>query len=124
MTTQEKKRLHQQKWLSKPGNKERQAERVRAWKQAHKIETRLYKKAWLTKARDTKIVKRLNKQDIGNWSSKICGICLEVIVSDFHIDHIIPLSRGGTHTVENLQLAHPYCNRSKFTKLPEEMKVV
>lgn len=29
------------------------------------------------------------------------------------IDHIIPLSRGGTHTLDNVQLAHLKCNRVK-----------
>lgn len=29
------------------------------------------------------------------------------------IDHIIPLSQGGTHTLDNVQLAHLKCNRVK-----------
>lgn len=33
------------------------------------------------------------------------------------IDHIIPLSKGGTHTWNNVQLAHMYCNSIKSNKL-------
>lgn len=33
------------------------------------------------------------------------------------IDHITPLSRGGTHTWDNVQLAHMHCNRVKSNKL-------
>ena len=38
------------------------------------------------------------------------------------LDHIIPLSRGGSHTWENVQLAHHYCNSFKRDRLLEEIK--
>lgn len=44
----------------------------------------------------------------------ICGICGdEVSPRAFHVDHVIPLSKGGQHSYENVQLAHPICNRRK-----------
>ncbi len=33
------------------------------------------------------------------------------------VDHIVPLSKGGEHTVDNLQLAHFRCNLSKGNRL-------
>jgi 5-methylcytosine-specific restriction endonuclease McrA len=36
------------------------------------------------------------------------------------IDHIIPLSRGGTNTKDNIQAICVQCNSSKGNKLPEE----
>jgi hypothetical protein len=36
------------------------------------------------------------------------------------IDHIIPLSRGGTNTKDNIQPLCVQCNSSKGNKLPEE----
>lgn len=36
------------------------------------------------------------------------------------LDHIIPLSRGGTHTRSNVQLSHLFCNISKNAKIYEE----
>lgn len=36
------------------------------------------------------------------------------------IDHIIPLSRGGTHEAHNLQWAHLRCNVSKGARMPED----
>jgi 5-methylcytosine-specific restriction endonuclease McrA len=47
----------------------------------------------------------------------VCGICLLPIEAEFHIEHIIPISKGGAHTQENLQLAHPVCNLRKGAKL-------
>lgn len=46
----------------------------------------------------------------------VCGICGEdVDPFDFEADHIVPLVAGGFHTCENLQPAHPRCNRAKAT---------
>lgn len=45
----------------------------------------------------------------------ICGICHTPIQEGFHIDHIVPLSKGGAHSYANVQLAHPKCNERKHT---------
>jgi 5-methylcytosine-specific restriction endonuclease McrA len=61
-------------------------------------------------------------------SQSVCGICGRPV--DFSkkfpdpwsatIDHIIPVSKGGAPaSIENMQLAHSYCNRQKSTKLVE-----
>lgn len=42
-----------------------------------------------------------------------CGICKQFIEGDFHVDHVIPLSKGGMHGYINVQPAHPVCNISK-----------
>lgn len=39
------------------------------------------------------------------------------------IEHLIPLSRGGSHTWENTALACRACNFSKSSKTPEEFKI-
>src|SRR4029077_7929174 len=48
-----------------------------------------------------------------------CGICKLPITGKFHVDHIIPISKGGRHILSNLQLTHPRCNQSKSAKLPQ-----
>ncbi|MBA7588687.1 hypothetical protein ES708_30753 [subsurface metagenome] len=50
-----------------------------------------------------------------------CGICGEIINPDLKredkfsltIDHILPISKGGSHTLDNLQMAHLICNSYK-----------
>jgi 5-methylcytosine-specific restriction endonuclease McrA len=50
-----------------------------------------------------------------------CWWCGCVITSrKWHIDHRIPLFRGGTHDPRNLCLSCPDCNMRKHTKLPDE----
>lgn len=52
----------------------------------------------------------------------LCGICGgPVDRHDFHVDHVVPLSRGGEHSYANVQLAHPFCNCRKHNKMiPKE----
>ena len=46
--------------------------------------------------------------------------CLEALDDGYHVDHVIPLSKGGAHAPGNAQLLCPKCNRSKGSKLPDE----
>lgn len=114
--------------LSIDDKRERTRLAVKAWRHNNpdkaKLLSRLHKHARRARVANARVVGRINKKDIENWESRICGICKLSIKGEFHIDHKIPLAKGGLHVASNLQLAHPFCNRSKFTKLPEEMSVV
>jgi 5-methylcytosine-specific restriction endonuclease McrA len=53
-----------------------------------------------------------------------CGICGDkVALNGFEVDHIIPASKGGRHCYENVQPAHPNCNRSKADQMPWEYEL-
>jgi 5-methylcytosine-specific restriction endonuclease McrA len=39
-----------------------------------------------------------------------------------HIDHVIPLSKGGNDTIENVRPSHGQCNIVKWAKMPEGAK--
>lgn len=55
-----------------------------------------------------------------------CAACSVKIVAEsgnpkrFHIDHVMPLSKGGSNWPTNLQLLCEKCNLSKHSMLPEE----
>lgn len=61
----------------------------------------------------------------------ICGICGRPVDKSIKyphplsptVDHIIPIARGGSSDLENLQLAHRCCNRQKSDKLVESKSV-
>lgn len=51
-----------------------------------------------------------------------CGICGDFVPMDaFTVDHIKPLSKGGTYEKENLQCACRSCNLMKQDILPDDM---
>ena len=53
--------------------------------------------------------------------SWVCGLCSLLVDPDAaypdpgsaSLDHVVPLSRGGEHSLSNVQLAHLSCNVSK-----------
>jgi len=57
-------------------------------------------------------VKRVRKQ-----SMAVCYYCQKHCLSgDIHFDHIVPLSKGGAHSVENLCVSCATCNLTKKAK--------
>lgn len=54
-----------------------------------------------------------------------CYLCGKLIPKGHrHVDHIVPLSRGGAHRPSNLAAACDECNRSKNAKLPKEIGIL
>lgn len=50
-----------------------------------------------------------------------CYLCQSFIEKGTeHYDHMIPLTRGGTHTYANIRATHGKCNLQKNNKTPEE----
>jgi HNH endonuclease len=56
---------------------------------------------------------------VRNAARNRCGYCLSpqhLVMARLEIDHIIPLSKGGSSDESNLWLACPICNRYKSDK--------
>lgn len=51
-----------------------------------------------------------------------CAYCGNRISLDFHIDHIIPASRGGSDDIENLVPSCQLCNLTKNDRTDEEFR--
>ncbi len=49
-----------------------------------------------------------------------CWWCFAELGSNYHVDHRIPLSRGGSDGPENIVCACAHCNQTKNAKLPHE----
>jgi 5-methylcytosine-specific restriction endonuclease McrA len=49
-----------------------------------------------------------------------CWYCSKSIKDNYHIEHRIPISRGGSNDISNIVLSCPECNLQKGNKLPHE----
>lgn len=66
----------------------------------------------------TTIVEDVSRDEIIARDGQDCYLCGEwVSIREMTFDHVVPLSKGGTHTPENVKLAHRGCNSRKGAKL-------
>lgn len=47
-----------------------------------------------------------------------CSYCSQELVTNYHLDHIMPISKGGLHTLTNVQYLCQPCNNKKYNKVP------
>jgi len=68
---------------------------------------------------------RIDYKQITIRDRMICGICHKRVASqDLSFDHIVPLSLGGPHFNNNIQVAHRYCNASRGAgRIPAQMRL-
>jgi len=52
----------------------------------------------------------------------LCYYCNKPTGKSYHIDHVIPISRGGSNDLSNIVIACAQCNMRKHNKLPHEWK--
>lgn len=74
-------------------------------------------------ARREAVKSGMTSRELRDWLSyqlMKCAYCLADCALDFHIDHFVPLARGGKHEHENLRIACPTCNLSKSARDPYE----
>ena len=54
-----------------------------------------------------------------------CYLCGKLIPKGHrHVDHVMPLSKGGAHRPSNLAVACDKCNLKKSAKMPEEVGIL
>ena len=120
-------------------NKETIIAKTKAYVQAHKEETkirqrdyhvnhleeaRMHRHTRKARVKGAKI-EQVSATKVYERDSYICGICGEPIDKNLKhpdpmscsLDHIIPLSKGGEHSMANTQPAHLVCNLSKGNRI-------
>lgn len=95
--------------------------RTRAWHKAHPAESAAAKSHSRAKRRALEYATRIDEYGIRQWMKEVrsrefarCHWCgTKVVGKRIVFDHVIPLSKGGTHTIGNLCACCRTCNSMK-----------
>ena len=113
----ERERIYGAKWYAE--NKEHANQVAAAWHIANPNAKRIYKQ-------NRKAQKLLSGGKLSHGlAEKLfklqrgkCPCCGEPLGSNYHLDHIVPLAKGGLNIDSNIQLLRATCNLQKSTKHP------
>ena len=109
---------------------ERRQESASRWRKAHPYET------WSDEAKAAMVAQTRNRRarlqgapgrhtaaDVAAQLERQRGYCYWcgcAVGNGYHVDHVIPLSKGGSNDASNLVISCPHCNTSKNAKHPME----
>lgn len=120
---QEKRAVQRKRWYK--ANPERVNHNRRRWIEANVDKARLMRRAITHRYRARKRAATgahtgddIRRQYVAQNGK--CWWCDQELNGSFDVDHLVPLSRGGSDAPENIVIACQYCNRSKGGKLPHE----
>ncbi len=101
------------KWRGRQGDEYRISDRIRSLNRKRKAGVPL----------TLPIVQQVYEDNIKKYGTLTCYLCMHPIVfRDDSVDHIFPVSRGGTNEYKNLAITHLRCNVKKKDKTIEEYK--
>ncbi len=115
---QEYMREYEPKWRAANSEKRRAA--VKRWRQKNpKRAHHSTQRYWARKHGAEGSHTFSQKQGLLRKQGHRCFYCGESL-AEYHADHFIPLSKGGSDYIENIRMACPPCNLSKSDKMPWE----
>lgn len=103
-------------WTAAPGNRERANAAARARYAANAEARRGARRA--RKAADPEYARKHREYvDPAVVWARDCGVChicdRPADPEDWHLEHVVPLARGGNHSYANTRVSHPVCNLRK-----------
>lgn len=105
------------------GYRDRERAHGKAWECRHPEKAKAHRRATRMKRRArlrASYVEHVDAEVVFQRDGGVCGICRQPVdhASNWHVDHVIPLSKGGAHAYANVQLAHGRCNERKGDQMP------
>ena len=113
------------KWLEKPGNREKRREIHRRYAKNHPEKRAANSARWRALRMNAPVVQKIKRAFVierDNSTCYLCGKRLGDNPRELHLDHVIPLSRGGMHTYDNLKVCCRSCNGRKRMALLSELE--
>ena len=113
---------------------------MKAYREAHKAEIaasgKVYREANPDKILDklarrrarkrgATVVEKVSRVVVYERDAGKCHICVKKAPKrGWHLDHIIPLVRGGEHSYQNVAVACPKCNMRKQAKAGGQLRLI
>jgi 5-methylcytosine-specific restriction endonuclease McrA len=110
--------------------REQNPEKVKAqykrWHQENPQKARDKHQRYVARRRGAERVEKIDRRYVYERDGGKCHICCRSVSSKrFSLDHLVPLSRGGNHTLDNVRLAHIPCNSRRGPgRLPAQLLLV
>ena len=102
-------------------HRDEQAARTAAWKKANPDKVRAnYHRRRARKLGNSGTHTAQDIQRQGDSQKWRCWWCGKNCADKYHVDHLIPLSKGGHNNPSNIVISCPRCNCSKHDKTPDE----
>lgn len=116
-----KDKLYARTMAWRGANRERWDEAAKVWREANRPRVRTIWRNRRARVRNAhgshtvdQILGLLEKQ------RNRCAACRKSLTDGYHVDHIVPLARGGSNDIGNIQLLCAACNLSKGHSDPIE----
>ncbi len=105
-----------------PGFAQRCCDQVKEWRRKHPETAKAIALRSRAKRRGAEVVERVYRKKVHRRDHGHCHLCDKpVVFKEMHLDHVVPLSRGGEHSYANVKAAHATCNLVKGSKLLSEL---
>ena len=71
------------------------------------------------------VVETFARAEIFERDGGVCHVChKKVDPNNWHLDHLVPLARGGEHSRVNVAIAHPKCNMRRSAYGPAQLRLL
>jgi len=114
-----KYKINYKNYLYYTNNKQLILEKQKIWRSKNKKSILLRNRARRLKLSKYSIIKQKDINNLIIKHNNCCFYCKQILIS-VHMDHIVPLCKGGEHKIENLVPSCKKCNLSKGSKLITE----
>lgn len=122
--TSEARRTYQERYARE--HSERKIAQGRVWREANPVRVAEKRRQGDAVRRARLIglhVESVDPSIVWQRDEGVCHLCsLPCDVENWHLEHVIPVARGGPHCYANTAVAHPLCNWSKGAKMATSVR--
>ena len=111
-------RRHYERIKADPETMARARQQRRDWDRRNPDKVRANRKKQRARRDGATRVEVVDRTVVWDRDQGICHLCSQPAdPADWHMDHRVPLARGGEHSYANVAVSHPFCNLSKGANL-------